>query len=56
MAELAAMELPELEEKLPVMEAALENLLLPKDSADELNVIVEVRAGTGGDEAALVCR
>ena len=53
MAELAAMELPELEEKLPVMEAALEILLLPKDSADELNVIVEVRAGTGGDEAAL---
>ena len=53
MAELAAMELPELEEKLPVMEAALEILLLPTDSADELNVIVEVRAGTGGDEAAL---
>jgi peptide chain release factor 1 len=53
MAELAAMELPELEEKLPVMESALEILLLPKDSADELNVIVEVRAGTGGDEAAL---
>ena len=53
MAELAAMELPELEEKLPLMESALEILLLPKDSADELNVIVEVRAGTGGDEAAL---
>jgi peptide chain release factor 1 len=53
MAELAAMELPELEEKLPVTESALEILLLPKDSADELNVIVEVRAGTGGDEAAL---
>jgi peptide chain release factor 1 len=35
------------------MEAALELLLLPKDSADDLNVIVEVRAGTGGDEAAL---
>ena len=53
MAELASMELPEIEEKLPEMEAALEILLLPKDSADELNVIVEVRAGTGGDEAAL---
>ena len=53
MAELAAVELPELEEKLPLMESALEILLLPKDSADELNVIVEVRAGTGGDEAAL---
>jgi peptide chain release factor 1 len=53
MAELAGLELPALEEKLPTMEAALEILLLPKDSADELNVIVEVRAGTGGDEAAL---
>jgi len=53
MAELAGLELPSLDEKLPVMEAALEILLLPKDSADELNVIVEVRAGTGGDEAAL---
>jgi peptide chain release factor 1 len=53
MAELAELELPALDEKLPDMEAALEILLLPKDSADELNVIVEVRAGTGGDEAAL---
>ena len=53
MAEMAAMELEELEGKLPDMEAALEILLLPRDSADELNVIVEVRAGTGGDEAAL---
>ena len=53
MAELAAMELDALKEKIPQMESALEILLLPKDSADELNVIVEVRAGTGGDEAAL---
>ena len=53
MAELAELELPALDEKLPLMESALEILLLPKDSADELNVIVEVRAGTGGDEAAL---
>ena len=53
MAELAELELPALDEKLPEMESALEILLLPKDSADELNVIVEVRAGTGGDEAAL---
>ena len=53
MAELAGLELAEVEEKLPAMEAALELLLLPKDSADDLNVIVEVRAGTGGDEAAL---
>ena len=53
MAELATLELDEIEAGLPEMEAALEILLLPKDSADELNVIVEVRAGTGGDEAAL---
>ncbi|MGB1550590.1 MAG: PCRF domain-containing protein, partial [Parvibaculales bacterium] len=53
MAELAELELSALDEKLPDMESALEILLLPKDSADELNVIVEVRAGTGGDEAAL---
>ena len=53
MAEMAALELAELEAKLPEMEGALEILLLPKDAADELNVIVEVRAGTGGDEAAL---
>ena len=53
MAELAALELEELRAKLPEMESALEILLLPKDAADELNVIVEVRAGTGGDEAAL---
>ncbi|NCF79245.1 MAG: peptide chain release factor 1 [Alphaproteobacteria bacterium] len=53
MAELATLELDEIETGLPEMEAALEILLLPKDSADELNVIVEVRAGTGGDEAAL---
>ncbi len=53
MAEMAAMELEELQVKLPEMEGALEVLLLPKDSADELNVIVELRAGTGGDEAAL---
>ena len=53
MAEMATMELEDLAAKLPEMESALEILLLPKDSADELNVIVELRAGTGGDEAAL---
>ena len=53
MAEMAAMELQELDGQVPQMESALEILLLPKDSADELNVIVELRAGTGGDEAAL---
>ncbi len=53
MAELAGLELEDVRAKLLDMETALEVLLLPKDSADELNVIVEVRAGTGGDEAAL---
>jgi len=53
MAELAALELEGVESQIPDMETALEVLLLPKDSADELSVIVEVRAGTGGDEAAL---
>jgi peptide chain release factor 1 len=53
MADMAEAEIAELQDKLPEMEQALEILLLPKDSADELNVILEVRAGTGGDEAAL---
>lgn len=53
MAELAALELEGVESQIQDMETALEVLLLPKDSADELSVIVEVRAGTGGDEAAL---
>ena len=53
MAELAGTELAELEAQLPEMEQALEILLLPRDAADDLNIILEVRAGTGGDEAAL---
>jgi peptide chain release factor 1 len=55
-AELKTMALEELEvlrEKIPEAEHALKLLLLPKDEADERNVILEVRAGTGGDEAAL---
>ncbi|MDP6222600.1 MAG: peptide chain release factor 1 [Candidatus Micropelagos thuwalensis] len=53
MKELAEAELAELEEKLPEVQKELEIMLLPKDEADDMNVIVEVRAGTGGDEAAL---
>ena len=53
MAELAGTELADLEARLPEMEHALEILLLPRDAADDLNIILEVRAGTGGDEAAL---
>ena len=51
--ELAAAELPELRERLAGAERALQVLLLPRDEADERSAIVEVRAGTGGDEAAL---
>ncbi len=51
--ELAKMEIAENEAKLPQMEDELKILLLPKDPNDEKNVILEVRAGTGGDEAAL---
>ncbi len=43
----------ELKEKIPQMEHQMQVLLLPKDEADERNVILEVRAGTGGEEAAL---
>ena len=50
---LANAELLVLMEKLPIIEHELIVLMLPKDSADDLNVILEVRAGTGGDEAAL---
>ena len=53
MKELAEAELPELEAKLPEAQKELEIMLLPKDEADDMNVILEVRAGTGGDEAAL---
>jgi peptide chain release factor 1 len=42
-----------LKEKLPTLEQDIKMLLLPKDEADEKNAILEVRAGTGGEEAAL---
>lgn len=50
--ELAEAELPELESRAEELEAKLRVLLIPKDPSDEKNVIVEIRAGTGGDEAA----
>jgi peptide chain release factor 1 len=53
MAELAQDELRTLREQLEILEAAIRNHLVPKDPNDDKNVIVEVRAGTGGDEAAL---
>ena len=51
--ELAKMELSDLEDKIPAMENDLKILLLPKDPNDDKNVILEIRAGTGGEEAAL---
>lgn len=53
MRELAKMEISELEDQISQNEEELKILLLPKDPNDEKNVILEVRAGTGGDEAAL---
>jgi len=51
--ELAQMELDELKARMPVLEEELKLMLLPRDPNDEKDVIVEVRAGTGGEEAAL---
>ena len=51
--ELAEMELEELEEKRLDMEEKIKFLLIPKDPNDTKNVIVEIRAGTGGDEAGI---
>jgi peptide chain release factor 1 len=51
--ELAKLELAELEEKQEILSNELKILLLPKDPNDDKNVILEVRAGTGGDEAGL---
>lgn len=53
MAQMAQAELEILRESIPAMEQELQILLLPKDADDEADVILEVRAGTGGDEAAL---
>jgi len=53
MRELALAEIAEIEEKLPSAEEDLKVLLLPQDPKDEKNVILEIRAGTGGDEATL---
>jgi peptide chain release factor 1 len=53
MAEMAQMELPELEKKLAALEKETQVALLPPDPNDDRDAIVEIRAGTGGDEAAL---
>lgn len=53
MKEMAAEELEAIKAKLPGLEKDLQLALLPKDKADDANAILEIRAGTGGDEAAL---
>jgi peptide chain release factor 1 len=51
--DLARAELPALEERLAQLDATLKRLLVPRDPNDERNTVLEIRAGTGGDEAAL---
>ena len=53
MRELAKVELPATEEKIEKMESSIRQMLIPKDPQDEKNAILEIRAGTGGDEASL---
>ena len=53
MRELAKIELPEAEERLQKMESTIRQMLIPKDPQDDKNAILEIRAGTGGDEASL---
>ena len=53
MVEMAKMQLDEAKSKLPEIEEEIKFLLIPKDPEDAKNVVVEVRAGTGGDEASI---
>src|SRR5690606_15431519 len=53
MRQLAEMELSELDDRLETLHGELQLLMLPRDAADSRNAILEIRAGTGGDEAAL---
>ncbi|MBT8245364.1 MAG: peptide chain release factor 1 [Winogradskyella sp.] len=53
MVEMAKMQLDEAKEQLPALEEEIRFMLIPKDPDDAKNVVVEVRAGTGGDEASI---
>ncbi|MBU0720707.1 peptide chain release factor 1 [bacterium] len=53
MIDMAKEELKELEPQVPIIEEEIKLLLLPKDPNDDRNIIVELRAGAGGDEAAI---
>jgi len=54
--EMASQEIPELSRQLEELEKQIQLLLLPKNPDDSRNIIIEIRAGTGGDEAALFAR
>lgn len=53
MQEMAALEVDELEQKIEYLETRLKILLLPRDPNDDKNIMLEIRAGTGGDEASI---
>ncbi|MFY7810734.1 MAG: peptide chain release factor 1 [Flavobacterium sp.] len=53
MTEMAKMQLEEAKSKLPILEEEIKFMLIPKDPEDAKNVMVEIRAGTGGDEASI---
>jgi peptide chain release factor 1 len=53
MTEMAKMQLDEAKERLPELEEEIKFMLIPKDPEDAKNVMVEIRAGTGGDEASI---
>ena len=53
MVEMAKMQLEESKEALPALEEEIKFLLIPKDPEDEKDVVMEIRAGTGGDEASI---
>lgn len=54
MVEMAKMQLDEAKDRLPQLEDEIKFMLIPKDPEDAKNVMVEIRAGTGGDEASIL--
>ncbi len=53
MIEMARMQLEETKSGIPILEEEIKYLLIPKDPEDTKNVVIEIRAGTGGDEASI---
>lgn len=53
MVEMAKMEMESAKERLPILEEEIKFMLIPKDPEDAKNVVMEIRAGTGGDEASI---